>query len=410
MYRGGPHAKIDTMTSSATVPYAQDRPSAGAYPVYARSQEGRVIAGVAAGLSAHLKVDVFYVRLAFFVGAFLSGVGLFAYAGIWLLSKSSPDVPAPAHRMNVPRWVNFSFVIVAVVGFFFTARVASGIPGQALIPLAIAGLGAFLAWQAYDRGINSGRSYVSIILGVGLMIAGIVLILSFLDEQGGGFVPAIMAVLLTLGGVLALGGPLLLRLWNNLAEERALKAASEERAEIASRLHDSVLQTLALIQKRSEDSEEVLRLARGQERELRQWLFEAEEKNSQSIFAAVETACGEVEDLFGIRIAPVTVGTDQAITDESQTVILAAREAMVNAAKHAGVDTLDVYAELLGGELSIFVRDRGAGFDPEDFPEDRHGIRESIYARMERVGGTAAIRSAAGEGTEVSLSLALPVS
>ena len=166
-----------------------------------------------------------------------------------------------------------------------------------------------------------------------------------------------------------------------------------------------MLQTLALIQKRADDPVEVARLARGQERELRQWLFDSEEKASQSVFAAVETACGEVEDIFGIRIAPVTVGADTGLTEETKAAVLAAREAMVNAAKHAGVDTLDVYAELLGGELSIFVRDRGPGFDPERIPADRHGIRDSIRGRMERAGGSARIRTAPGEGTEVAVTV-----
>ncbi|NLF91355.1 MAG: ATP-binding protein, partial [Corynebacterium marinum] len=133
-------------------------------------------------------------------------------------------------------------------------------------------------------------------------------------------------------------------------------------------------------------------------------------KSAQSVFAAVETACGEVEDLFGVRIAPVTVGEDTALTEDTKAVVLAAREAMVNAAKHAGVEKLDVYAEILAGELSIFVRDRGAGFDPADIPADRHGIRDSIEGRMERIGGQARIRSTAGEGTEVSVTYRLPVS
>lgn len=304
------------------------------------------------------------------------------------------------------------YLLLAVVGglgFFMSVTLVSGVPGAVLVPLLVAGIGAVLAWQAYDRGLESGRSYVSIIGGAALVLAGVVVTIFFADSSGG-FAAALIAVVLTLAGVAALGVPLIIRLWDSLAEERAAKAASEERAEIASRLHDSVLQTLALIQKRSDDPAEVSRLARGQERELRQWLFDAEEKIHQTVFAAVETACGEVEDLFGIRIAPVTVGEDLDLSEETQAVVLAAREAMVNAAKHAGVEKLDVYAEILAGELSIFVRDRGAGFDPADIPEDRHGIRDSIEGRMERIGGTARIRSTLGEGTEVTVSYRLPVS
>lgn len=397
-----------TPSPKPPLPYGQGGSLAVPYPTYVRPRSGRVVAGVASGVAVHLGVDVFYVRLAFLVGALLSGLGVFVYAGLWMVSKTSSDLIVPPRRVSLPRPLNIAMALLGGIGFVVSIALVTGLSGAALIPLILAGVGAFLAWQAYDRGLNSGRSYISIIGGSALVLSGVVLAV-FSADQAGGFATAFLSVGLTLAGVVALGLPPVLRLWDNLAQERAAKAAADERAVIASRLHDSVLQTLALIQKRSDNPDEVLRLARGQERELRQWLFDAEEKSSQSIFAAVETACGEVEDLFGIRIAPVTVGTDQDLTDDSQVVILAAREAMVNAAKHAGVDKLDVYAELLGGELSIFVRDRGAGFDPADIPSDRHGIRESIHGRLERVGGKAMISSTLGEGTEVSLRIQLPV-
>ncbi|MDO5671021.1 MAG: PspC domain-containing protein [Corynebacterium sp.] len=399
------------MSNASPVPYGADptRAVAGPYPTYRRPSSGRVISGVAGGLAVHLGVDVFYVRLAFIVGAFLSGLGVMAYAGLWMFSKASDEVVLPQRKHQLSRPVYLLLAAVGGLGFFMSVTLVSGVSGAVLVPLLVAGVGAVLAWQAYDRGLESGRSYVSIIGGAALVLAGVVVTI-FFAESSGGFAAALIAVLLTLAGVAALGVPLIVRLWDSLAEERAAKAASEERAEIASRLHDSVLQTLALIQKRAEDPAEVTRLARGQERELRQWLFDAEEKIHQTVFAAVETACGEVEDLFGIRIAPVTVGEDVDLSEETQAVVLAAREAMVNAAKHAGVDKLDVYAEILAGELSIFVRDRGAGFDPADIPADRHGIRDSIEGRMQRIGGTARIRSTLGEGTEVTVSYRLPVS
>lgn len=396
-------------TTPSPVPYGPDRPGAGPYPVYLRPRSGRVVAGVAAGLAVHLRVDVFYVRLAFIIGSFLSGLGAAVYAGLWMFSKASEEVVLPPREQELSRSVYLLLALVGGAGFVVSASFVSGLPTVVLVPLLLAGVGAVLAWQAYDRGLDSGRSHLTIVGGAVLMLAGIVVTI-FYAERSGGFAAAIFAVVLTLAGAAALGVPLVVRLWDSLAEERAAKAASEERAEIASRLHDSVLQTLALIQKRSGDPAEVVRLARGQERELRQWLFDAEEKSAQSVFAAVETACGEVEDLFGVRIAPVTVGEDTALTEDTKAVVLAAREAMVNAAKHAGVEKLDVYAEILAGELSIFVRDRGAGFDPADIPADRHGIRDSIEGRMERIGGQARIRSTAGEGTEVSVTYRLPVS
>lgn len=197
-------------------------------------------------------------------------------------------------------------------------------------------------------------------------------------------------------------------MWDQLGEERAEKAAAAERADIASRLHDSVLQTLALIQKRADDPAEVARLARGQERELRQWLFDSQDKTPQTtgtVFTALERACGEVEDIYALRIVPVTVGTDEALTEKTQAAVMAVREALVNVAKHAGVETADVYAEIMLGELNIFVRDRGAGFDPDNIPDGHHGLAESVQGRVERAGGKVRIKSEIGEGTEVAITM-----
>jgi signal transduction histidine kinase len=93
------------------------------------------------------------------------------------------------------------------------------------------------------------------------------------------------------------------------------------------------------------------------------------------------------------------------VTDAVRPVVLAAREAMVNAAKHSGADKVDVFAESDGRRTEVFVRDRGRGFDPDAVADDRLGVRNSIVDRMRRHGGTAAVRSAPGEGTEVRLLL-----
>ncbi|MDN6236595.1 MAG: ATP-binding protein, partial [Corynebacterium flavescens] len=254
------------------------------------------------------------------------------------------------------------------------------------------------------RGLDSKQGLVSSVGGAGLVIVCIVFMALTWESGSGG---VIVATFLTLLGFGALVVPLVLKLWRSLAQEQAAKAAADERTQIAARLHDSVLQTLALIQKRAEDPQEVSRLARSQERELRAWLFDADSASPETIFGALEAACGEVEDLFNLRLSAVTVGEDTALSEESKLIVMAAREAMVNAAKHAQVDSVDVYAEILAGELSIFVRDRGTGFDVSDIPEDRHGIRESIQARADAAGGSCRIKSAPGEGTEVVLTVAL---
>ena len=164
---------------------------------------------------------------------------------------------------------------------------------------------------------------------------------------------------------------------------------------------------MALIQRQAGDPDEVVRLARGQERELRAWLFDDTVSNHTTTFAALRKAAGEVEDAYGVVIQPVTVGDDFPFDKRTEAVVLAAREAMVNAAKHAGVDTIDVYAEHLAGRLEVFVRDRGAGFDPEAVPADRHGLRDSIVGRVERVGGEAHVVSSIGNGSEIELALDL---
>jgi len=190
------------------------------------------------------------------------------------------------------------------------------------------------------------------------------------------------------------------------AEERAARVRSQERADVAAHLHDSVLQTLALIQKHSDDGRTVAGLARAQERDLRAWLYGDTASTDTSVAAALRSAAAEVEDAHGLPVEVVTVG-DAPVGEESRPLVLAAREAMVNAAKHSGAVRVDVYAEVAGDRVEVFVRDRGRGFRPEDVPEDRLGVRRSIIDRMERHGGAATVRSAPGEGTEVRLSMPL---
>ena len=192
-----------------------------------------------------------------------------------------------------------------------------------------------------------------------------------------------------------------------LATEEAERARSEERADTAAALHDSVLQTLALIQRRSDDPAAVATLARRQERDLRDWLAGRGRLGggAETTFAAaLADAAAEVERDYPVTVEVVTVG-DHALDEAGLALVAAAREAMVNAAKHAGVDGVAVYAEVSGGSSSVFVRDRGAGFDVEAVPQDRHGISDSIRGRMDRYGGSAQVRSSPGAGTEVELTL-----
>ncbi|WP_311521607.1 PspC domain-containing protein [uncultured Corynebacterium sp.] len=381
-----------------TSPYVPAE-NAAPYPVMSRPQSGRVVAGVAAGLAQNLGVSALSVRIALTALTLLGGVGAMAYAGLWIFTPALDD--APSTRRSP---LSLVLVLLALAGSAVGVLGVSGASLSAAVPLAVVAIGAVLAWLAYDRGLNTPVGLVAVAAGAVLVIGGVV-VAAVTWESGSG--SAILATALTLVGFGALVVPLVLKLWRSLSQEQAAKAVSEERAEIAARLHDSVLQTLALIQKRAGDSREVTRLARAQERELRAWLFDAPSAAPTTCFGALEAACGEVEDLFDMRVSAVTVGEDMELTESAKLLIQGAREAMVNAGKHASVDVVDVYAELLAGELSIFVRDRGVGFDVEDIPADRHGIRDSIRARVEGSGGCVRISSTPGEGTEVELEVAL---
>ncbi len=205
-------------------------------------------------------------------------------------------------------------------------------------------------------------------------------------------------------GLLLILGPWITKLLGDLSEERRERVRSQERADVAAHLHDSVLQTLALLQKNAGDSAVVATLARRQERELRAWLYGNDEKPGDSLVAALRASAADVEDAHRVPVEVIAVG-DAALDPDVAAIAKAAREAMINAAKHARVDRIDVYAETDGRTVEVFVRDRGVGFDTESIAEDRMGVRGSIIGRVERHGGTASIRSKPGEGTEVALSV-----
>jgi signal transduction histidine kinase len=268
--------------------------------------------------------------------------------------------------------------------------------------------GAFLGGGGWSAAVR-------ILAGVALVVTGIVVVLAR-NGSLGQLQFALIAVLATLVGVAVLTVPFWLRLVRDLGDERSARIRTDERADIAAHLHDSVLQTLALIQKQADSPREVARLARGQERELRGWLYGPSgygkgkdgEVPGGRLSEALARACGEVEDTFAISVPQVVVG-DADLDEPLTALVQAAREAIVNAAKHAGVDEVSVYAEVEPAAVTVFVRDRGKGFDPEMVPGDRHGLADSIRGRMERNGGTCRLRTAPGEGTEVQLEMPIKV-
>ncbi|WP_441245706.1 PspC domain-containing protein [Kitasatospora sp. McL0602] len=284
-------------------------------------------------------------------------------------------------------------------------------------PLLTVGVGVALVWRQADdsrwqrwfgleEGTKRRAAYTRVGAGVLLVAAGIV---GFLVLQGTGstWSSVIEAALAVLAGVLVLVGPYALRMWQDLGAERTARIRAQERAEIAAHVHDSVLHTLTLIQRNADDAKEVLRLARAQERELRLWLYRPEaaaEAAPDTLAERIRSVVAEVEDLHGVPVELVCVG-DCPMDDRISAQMQAAREAMVNAAKYGGPGPVQVYAEVEGRTVSVFVRDHGPGFDPDSVPEDRMGVRESIIGRMKRNGGTARVRPAPDGGTEVELEM-----
>ena len=380
-----------------------DSPPYGLYPRMTRDRSQRVVAGVASGAARHLGIDVKWVRLFFVAASFAGGFGALLYAAMWLFVPLS-DTEEPVARQRLSP-VNLGLVALGFAGALLALQVSSGAGATVVFVLGVLIVGAVIALQAYDRGTGTVANVAALALGAVLIIAG-VLAVAMLGESAG-VAGVVISVLVTVVGVAVLVVPLIVKLANSLVAEREAKAVANQRAEIASRLHDSVLQTLALIQKEAEDPATVARLARSQERELRAWLFDDSVPNHTTTFAALQKAAGEVEDMFGVVIQPVTVGEDVPFDERTEAVVLAAREAMVNAAKHAGVDTIDVYAEHLAGELTVYVRDRGEGFDVGAIPEDRHGVRDSIIARVEKVGGRVGVESSQSNGSEIEIALTL---
>ncbi|RMI31791.1 ATP-binding protein [Nocardia stercoris] len=389
-------------------------------PRLVRRAGGRVVGGVAGGIADHLGVDVFQVRMAFVLLSALMGAGIVAYGLLWVFTSTGADAAQPT---SVERRQGVGLVLLGLALAVSMSWLFSGTAAKAVAPIVVVAVGAALVWREFDA--DGPRSmlglparpgvltWTRIVAGATLIVVGLgVVVLGRISVSSLG--SALIAVAVTLVGVGLLTVPLWLRMMRALNAERAARIRNEEREEIASHLHDSVLQTLALIQRVADDSQEVTRLARSQERELRRWLFEEEVLVESSLTAALRTIAGEVEDQYGVQVTPVTVGdvsmdpgdTGHGLPKEHFTAVLgAAREALVNAAKHAGVPAIDLFAEVEPHQVSVFVRDRGAGFDPADVPDDRQGLAKSIHARIERRGGTVEVISAPGRGTEIRIIL-----
>lgn len=389
-----------------------------------RGSDGRWLGGVARGLAGHLGLPVFWVRLAFVALFVANGLGALLYAAFWSfvplgvggLSPQPPSAPAKADRGQL-----VALLALLVASMVFVASVdLNGTARAYLFPALLVGAGVAVVWRQADnarrarwaeagrrrRNLTLARSAAGVLL-VGAGVSGMFVIQGSAEHLGA----VLQASLAVLVGVALLAGPWLVRMAQDLGQERLMRIRAQERAEVAAHVHDSVLHTLTLIQRNADRPAEVRRLARSQERELRNWLHRPEgsgraaEDEPATLAEAVKRTAAEVEDKHGVPLEVVLVG-DCPLDEPLPALIQAAREAMVNAAKYGGEGgPVQVFAEVSGPEVFVSVRDRGPGFDLDAVPADRMGVRESIIGRMERHGGTARLRSAPDGGTEVELEM-----
>lgn len=405
----GPHgATIEYVTTPATT---APPGSTLARPPLVRPRSGRLLAGVASGTASHLRQDPLLVRVVFVVLATF-GVGIVMYAGLWLtmpVAAPGSEEPSPGRITLGAPGGKRQLLTIAVLGFAalaFLGQVSSWGSGDLVLPLILVAVGLAVIWRQLDTDRTLALPGVRWALagGVALAAGGVVLLLATTGQLAAarnGFA----ATLVILTGVVLATAPIWRRLLDSRSEERTARIRSEERAAVAAHLHDSVLQTLALIQRHAEEPQAVSRLARGQERELRAWLYDPKVVREGGTWAGlVAGMVADVESDHALTVDPVVVG-DAPVDDALADLGAATREALVNAAKHSGATAADLYTEVTPERVSVFIRDRGKGFDPATVSDDRRGLRDSVHGRLTRLGGTAEIRSAPGEGTEVELVL-----
>jgi signal transduction histidine kinase len=343
---------------------------------FERRERDRVVAGICGGIADALGVDATLVRLVFALLALAGGAGILLYFALWLWSGGRRPM------LSVLVLALAAMTLLGALGVPFVVVVGAGLLVAGVVLLA-------------RRGATLKPGGKFFIPGIALVMGGAVVMLDHLGSSQHFIGPGALA-----GALVLVLGPWV---WQ-LAAERNERIRLAERAAMAARIHDSVLQTLALVQRDADDGPRVRALARRQERELRRWLYGRGYDGATTVADALADAVADVEEAHLTRIELATSG-DVALDDALGELVLAAREAMVNAAKHARSDDISVYAEVEPASVAVFVRDRGVGFDPTTVSDDRRGIADSIESRLRRAGGSATITSSPGSGTEVELTM-----
>lgn len=408
---------------------AAPRPSPGvAQRPLARATDLAIVGGVCAGLAVRLGVRERTVRVVFALLALVWGAGLLLYVGMWLFTRRYGEAESIGQRLGRHRGelqvALWSTAIVVVVLLLTGSVVVQG-TGGFVWTVVLAGIGVVVAYRGASpderaqldailessslaRGARA-RGWrgllIRLVPGVLLLVIGLS-ILSHVGGIWGAAVPALVGGAVLLGGLLILLAPWWLQNVRDLTRERRERVRVEERNALAAHVHDSVLQTLTLIERAAPDNPDVVRLARSQERALREWLFDPASARPdpavETLSSLVSAIQSDVERDYGVKVEVVTVG-DVAADDAVAALAGAAREACVNAAKWSGASTVTVYAEVEEARVAAFVRDTGRGFDLDAVGTDRHGITLSIRDRLAAVGGGSTIRTAPGVGTDVEL-------
>jgi len=389
-----------------------------------RSREDRLIGGVSGALATRWGRDPMLIRLGFALAGLLT-VGVPVYLIAWaILPMDGEDTTIISRARTDKAGIAQAFALGTVLIVLYLVFSALGVNwlGSVAWALIIGAVGMVLIWRNSSPAeqeiirqeaepflslTSRNRRKATLIrfaIGAVLLIAGMSIL--FTGHVGLATLRPLGGLVLVVAAVVIVLGPWWWRIARDLMVERQARGRAEERADMAARVHDSVLQTLALIQRNADQPAQVVKLARAQERELRSWLFEGrppgEAHDAATLAEGVRLIQKDVEERHGVPVEAITVG-DCELDDELRALLAAAREATVNSAKWSGADVVSVFAEVEPEEVSIYVRDRGCGFDPATVPLDRKGLAESVQARMTRRGGTAVVRSVKDEGTEVTL-------
>ena len=384
----------------------------------------RLVGGVCAGFADHTGLPLPVVRMFTVILSLCGGAGLLMYCWLWVttpvaieasdplkrvLTRPSEDLPAPTTARSAPiTEILLGVALLAAAAALVASRLGADVPLSFVIPAIVVLGGAGLAWRQFDdlRQQRSSSSSALVVRALGaLILVALGILLFFVTGEEPNVWTVFVAAIAVLVGVAIVVAPWAVRLTRDLADERAARVREADRAEIAAHLHDSVLQTLALIQQKADPASEASRLARAQERELRDWLFAGSPSASVELADELRRIAAVIEQEYAARIDVVAVG--QSPSSVPDALLGAAREAMLNAARHAG-GTVSVYLESTPTAVELTIADRGPGFALEDVPSDRMGVRESILGRMQRIGGTAELSPGpGGAGTEVRLVLPL---